>query len=66
MSTFREDAIAALEAGQNAGMDDANPYLLTSGILAKIWERGWRTMATIRTATGPGRAAFLSDDTATG
>ena len=64
--TFRDDAVAAVEAGQNAGMDDENPYLDGPSLLARIWERGWMTMATIRTATGPGRAAFLSGDTATG
>ena len=38
----------------------------TSRILAKVWERGWRSMAAIRTGTGPGRAALLSDDRSTG
>lgn len=64
--TFRDDAIEALRAGQNAGADDVNPYAGTSRILAKVWERGWRSMAAIRTGTGPGRAALLSDDRSTG
>lgn len=64
--TFRDDAIEALRAGQNAGVDDVNPYAGTSRILAKVWERGWRSMAAIRTGAGPGRAALLSDDRSTG
>lgn len=64
--SFRDDAIEALRAGQNAGVDDANPYVETSRILAKVWERGWRSMAAVRIGTGPGRAAFLSGDDATG
>lgn len=64
--SFRDDAIAALEAGQNAGVDDVNPYRGGPRILAMIWERGWRTMAAVRIGTGPAMTAFLSDDTATG
>ena len=64
--SFRDDAIEALRAGQNAGVDDVNPYAGTSRILAKVWERGWRSMAAARIGTGPGRAAFLSADDATG
>ncbi|AHJ86555.1 hypothetical protein Jolie2_5 [Mycobacterium phage Jolie2] len=64
--SFRDDAIEALRAGQNAGVDDVNPYTETSRILAKVWERGWRSMAAIRTGTGPGRAPFLSGDADTG
>ena len=38
--SFRDDAIEALRAGQNAGVDDVNPYVETSRLLAKVWERG--------------------------
>ncbi len=64
--TFRDEAIEALRAGQNAGADDVNPYAGTSRILAKVWERGWRSMAAVRISTGPGRAAFLSDEPGSG
>lgn len=64
--TFRDDAVAALRAGQNAGLNDPNPYSETSPLLARIWMKGFETMLTIRTAATPARQAFLSGDAPTG
>lgn len=57
--TFREDAEAALRAGQNAEIGDANPYNGKSLALAKCWQRGYQTMLTIRTAATPARQEYL-------
>lgn len=61
--TFREDAEAALRAGQNAEIGDANPYNGTSLALAKCWQRGYQAMLTIRTAATPARQEFLQGRT---
>lgn len=61
--TFREDAEAALRAGQNAEIGDANPYNGVSLALAKCWQRGYQTMLTIRTAATPARQEFLQGRT---
>lgn len=57
--TFREDAEAALRAGQNAEIGDANPYAGQSLALAKCWQRGYATMLTIRSAATPARQEYL-------
>ncbi|ULE32575.1 ribosome modulation factor [Mycobacterium sp. IDR2000157661] len=57
--TFREDAVAALRAGQNAEIGDMNPYRGKSLALAKCWQRGYQTMLTIRTAATPARQKYL-------
>ena len=57
--TYREDAEAALRAGQNAEIGDANPYNGTSLALAKCWQRGYQTMLTIRTAATPAMQDYL-------
>lgn len=63
--TFREDAIAALRAVQNADVGDANPYAGKSRAMAHLWHRGYTTMLTVRNAAtramqryrhGPGNA----------
>lgn len=57
--TYREDAEAALSAGQNAEIGDPNPYNGTSPALAKLWQRGYKTMLTIRSSATPARQEFL-------
>jgi hypothetical protein len=57
--SFREDAIRALRAGQNAEIGDANPYNGESLALAKCWQRGYKTMLTVRTAATPARQEYL-------
>lgn len=61
--TFREDAEAALRAGQNAEIGDANPYNGTSLALAKLWQRGYMSMLTIRSAATPARQEYLQGRT---
>lgn len=57
--TYREDAEAALRAGQNAEIGDANPYRGQSVALAKLWQRGYRTMLTVRAASTPAMQQYL-------
>lgn len=57
--TFREDAEAALRAGQNAEIGDPNPYNGQSLALAKCWQRGYQTMLTIRSAATPAYQEYL-------
>lgn len=57
--TFRDEAVAAIRVGQNADLGDANPYDSRSLALAKCWQRGYRTMLTIRTAAMPARQNYL-------
>lgn len=64
--TTRQEAEEALHAGQNAAIGDPNPYVSKSLALAQLWARGYETMLTIRTATGPARQAFLSGDAGSG
>lgn len=62
--TFREDAEAALRAGQNAEVGDPNPYAGGDSLaLAKCWQRGYQTMLTIRTAATPARQEYLQSRT---
>lgn len=61
--TFREDAEAALRAGQNADIGDLNPYNPDNPLLARIWMRGFETMLTIRTAATPAMQAYLAGRT---
>jgi hypothetical protein len=58
--SYREDAEEALRAGRNAEIGDANPYNGTSLALAKLWQRGYMTMLTIRSAATPARQQFLA------
>lgn len=59
--TSREEAEAALRAGQNAEIGDPNPYNGGSLVLAKLWQRGYSTMLTIRTAATPARQKYLEN-----
>lgn len=58
--TFREDAEAALRAGQNADIGDQNPYRGKSLALAKCWRSGYLTMLQIRTAATPAYQRYLA------
>jgi hypothetical protein len=57
--TFRDDAVRALRAGQNADIGDANPYNPSNPTLAKVWMRGFETMLTIRAAATPAMQTYL-------
>ncbi|AYD84590.1 hypothetical protein SEA_PAITO_5 [Mycobacterium phage Paito] len=57
--TYREEAEAALRAGQNAEIGDPNPYNGKSLALAKCWQRGYKTMLAIRSAATPARQKYL-------
>ena len=57
--TYREDALAALRSGQNAEIGDANPYNGTSRAFAQLWQDGYKTMLTIRTAATPAMQEYL-------
>lgn len=57
--TFREEAEAALRAGQNADIGDPNPYRDTSPLLARIWMKGFETMLTVRSAATPAMQKYL-------
>lgn len=57
--TYRQDAVAALRAGQNAEIGDPNPYNGKSLAFAKCWQRGYSTMLTIRTAAAPAMQEYL-------
>ncbi|MCV7226066.1 ribosome modulation factor [Mycolicibacterium komossense] len=57
--TYREDAEAALRAGQNAELGDANPYNGKSPALAKLWQRGYQTMLKTRAAATPAMQEYL-------
>lgn len=61
--SYREDAEAALRAGQNAEIGDPNPYRGESLALAKLWQRGYQTMLTIRSAATPARQEYLQNRT---
>lgn len=61
--TYREDAEAAMRAGQNAEIGNANPYAGKSLALAKCWQRGYQTMLTIRTAATPAMQEYLQGRT---
>ena len=58
--SFREKAVEAIRAGQNAEIGDPNPYNGQSLALAKCWQTGYRTMLTIRTAAMPARQHYLA------
>ena len=64
--TFRDQAVEALRAGQNAAIGDVNPYGEDQPLLARIWARGFGTMLTIRAAATPARQAFLRGSTDSG
>jgi hypothetical protein len=57
--TFRDDAVRALRAGQNADIGDPNPYNPSNPTLAKVWMRGFRTNLTIRCAATPAMQTYL-------
>jgi hypothetical protein len=57
--SYREEAEAALRAGQNADIGDRNPYNGTSLVLAKLWRRGYQTMLTVRCAATPAMQKYL-------
>lgn len=57
--SYREDAEAALRAGQNAEIGDPNPYNGESLALAKCWQRGYQTMLTVRSSATPARQEYL-------
>lgn len=58
--SFRDDAVAALRAGQNAEIGGANPYAGGDRpALAACWLRGYMTMLTIRTAATQARQEYL-------
>lgn len=60
--TFREDAEAALRAGQNAEVGDVNPYAGEEfPALAKCWQRGYMTMLKTRTASTPAMQQYLQE-----
>jgi hypothetical protein len=58
--SFKDDAIRALREGQNAEPDAVNPYSGESLLLAKVWMRGYMTMLTIRTNSGPAMQRYLA------
>lgn len=58
--SYREDAEAALRAGQNADVGDPNPYNPSNPTLAKVWLRGYRTMLAIRAAATPAMQEYLA------
>lgn len=64
--TFKDDAIAALNAGRNAEIGDPNPYNGTSLVLAKCWARGYNAMLTIRFAGTPAMQQYLQGRTDSG
>lgn len=57
--TYREDAEAALRAGQNAEVGDPNPYNGKSIALAQLWLTGYQTMLTTRAAATPAMQKYL-------
>lgn len=57
--TFKDDAIAALNAGRNAEIGDPNPYKGRSLALAQCWARGYNAMLTIRFAATPAMQEYL-------
>lgn len=57
--TFKDDAIAALTAGQNAEIGDPNPYNPGRLMLAQCCVRGYNTMLTIRFAGTPAMQQYL-------
>ena len=46
--TFRDEAVAALEAGRRAELGADNPYAGQSLALAKLWLQGYETMLATR------------------
>lgn len=65
--SFREDAEAALRAGRNAELGDANPYAGgDTPALAQLWQRGYKTMLTIRSAATPAMQQYLQGRTESG
>jgi hypothetical protein len=65
--TFREDAEAALRAGQDAEIGDRNPYNDGQSLaLAACWRRGYMTMLTIRTAATSAVQLYLPSHSAAG
>ena len=56
--TYRQDAVAALRAGQNAEIGDPNPYNGKSIALAKYWQRGLSDLAGNQDVGDAGHAAI--------
>lgn len=58
----RAEYVAAIRAGQNAEIGDANPYNDggKSLALAQCWQSGYQTMLTIRTAATPAMQEYLA------
>lgn len=57
--SFKDDAIAALDAGREADLGADNPYRGQSEALAKLWMRGYELMLAERFNQTPQRAAYL-------
>ncbi|WP_428339985.1 ribosome modulation factor [Mycobacterium sp.] len=56
----RAEYTYALYAGRLADPGDRNPYAGQSLVLAKLWQRGYGTMLTIRTAATPAMRRYLA------
>lgn len=57
--TFRDDATQALAEGRAAEIGASNPYAGESLVLAKMWMRGYMSMANERFYSRPSMQPYL-------